>query len=337
MRKYLNHINPEKEIQEYTFHQMKKKHSFKSNHSYLVNLLLIEIQQKVSFCKLNLQTTPLFSASRPKKIFFAITSLIIYLFGFSNCAAFNRKNTPLIRAVENNLVPEKYPNKVLLAPVYLPIGIAGGILDIFIIHPALQIKPSFLETKNFLWKIKFNGYFSEMGSLPVRAAFSPVFFSLGFLFRSAFDLDSDFEYSAANQEKKESIENLLEQKNTTGIINWIYSTQISIKEKDTIQKIFKEYPATSDSGIYPSLVGKLCGEKLYGEYEDFLISLFPSNSNSNLTYCFTRQKSKKFSRVLLKTIMSSELPPEKFQEYLVVLLNINDTEDIKTLRVKIQK
>ena len=262
---------------------------------------------------------------------------IIFFFGFSNCAAFNRKNTPLIRAVENNLIPETYPAKALLAPVYLPVGIAGGIVDIFIIHPALQIKPSFIETKNFLWKIKFNGYFSEMGSLPVRAAISPVFFSLGFLFRSAFDLDSDGEYSAANQTKKEGIEKLLEQKNTTGIINWIFITEISIKDRDTIQKIFKEYPASSDSGIYPSLVGKLCAEKLYLEYEDILISLFPDNSNTNLTYCFTRQKSKKFSRILLKSIMSSDLPPDKFHEYLIVLLNINNPDDIKTLRAQIQK
>lgn len=263
--------------------------------------------------------------------------IVISIINLLNCAAFNRKNTPLIRAVETNLIPEKYPAKAILAPIYIPLGVVGGILDVFVIHPALQIKPALLETKKTLWSIQFNGYFTEMGSLPIRLILSPAYFSLDFLMKSTFDLDSERDYSLENREKKESIETLLTQKNTNGIINWVYYTQITIKEKEVIQNILTQYPANSENGVYPSVIEKLCSDVLYKEYEDFLISLFPSNSNNNLTYCLTRKKSKKFSSILLNSVMSSKLSSENFQEYMEILLKIQDPEDLKTLRLKLQK
>ena len=114
--------------------------------------------------------------------------MLIFIFFLNNCAGFNKRNTPLIVAVEDNLVPEKQPQKILLAPIYIPIGIAGGILDIFIIHPAIQTVSAFVDTKDFLWDIRFNGYMTEMGSLPIRAVASPVVFTIDWLIRSAFDV-----------------------------------------------------------------------------------------------------------------------------------------------------
>ena len=268
---------------------------------------------------------------------FTIILILLSLLSFYNCASFNRKNTPLIRAVENNLVPDTYPSKILLAPIYIPVGILGGILDIFIIHPALQIKPSFIDTKNDLWSIRFHGYFTEMGSLPVRAVISPVYFSLVFLFRSAFDFNSDSTYSNQAKERSESIENHLAQKNINGIIFWLSSAEITMKEKDIIQRIVTEYPSTSDNGIYPTAINRICNESLYKDYEEFLLSLFPANSNNSLMYCFTRQKSKKFSRILLQTLSTTDVAPEKFNEYLSTILTINNPEDIKTLKMMLKK
>jgi hypothetical protein len=55
----------------------------------------------------------------------------------ANCAAFNRRNTPLVGLVEKHMVPAKMPAKALAAPLYIPIGMVGGLIDVFLVHPVM--------------------------------------------------------------------------------------------------------------------------------------------------------------------------------------------------------
>ncbi|MCB1138732.1 MAG: hypothetical protein KDK23_08250 [Leptospiraceae bacterium] len=121
-------------------------------------------------------------------IFILLTSLA------GACAVFDRRNTILINAVEEYLVPESKPGQYLLAPIYIPVGLAAGVLDAFVVHPLRMIPRAVQDTDDSLWEFsEESGYVTHAGSVVYRTAFSPVFFAGAWLFRSAF-ITSDPEY-----------------------------------------------------------------------------------------------------------------------------------------------
>lgn len=106
----------------------------------------------------------------------------------ANCAAFNRKNTPLVAAVEDHLVPESTAGKVAAFPLILPVGIVAGILDVFIVHPISVIPEAAADVRRIVWKPNSkSGYVTIMGAIPFKLIATPVFFTIDWLLRSAFD------------------------------------------------------------------------------------------------------------------------------------------------------
>ena len=106
-----------------------------------------------------------------------------------SCAVAVPENRRLVTWVEENLVPEGETEKVLVAPVVLPIGMAAGVLDAFVVHPAYVIDDAYESTMDALWRDVDLGYVTYCGSLPFRAALTPVVFFGGALARSIFDIE----------------------------------------------------------------------------------------------------------------------------------------------------
>ena len=113
---------------------------------------------------------------------FAIPMLLLCC----SCAVMNEENRHLVPWVEENLVPESTGGKILAAPVVLPVGVAAGILDAFIFHPITVIDDAYDDTADALWRDSELEYVAYCGSLPFKAAATPVVFSVDFAGRSMF-------------------------------------------------------------------------------------------------------------------------------------------------------
>lgn len=123
---------------------------------------------------------------------FAIFILLIaMLFATSQCALFHRENLRLVTATEEHLVPEDPTLKIITAPLYIPIGVASGILDVFFIHPISVVPRSGMDTVDALWKPRGLGYYTTWGSVPFSALATPPFFLLAWSYHWLFNTPGD--------------------------------------------------------------------------------------------------------------------------------------------------
>lgn len=263
--------------------------------------------------------------------------LFISIFFIWNCVAFNRKATPLINTVDKYLVPESTPGKILLSPIYIPTGIAGGIIDIFVLHPVLQIVPAAMDTYHLLWEPKFYGYFTEMGSVPVRLVVSPVFFGGIWIYLSVFD-SGERNFKSGKVKESIPIETLIEQKDVIGIQEWIFKVEHlrNPEYKNSVETLLKNYSPSVHPEIHLNLVIKIC-DGSYEMYEDSLLGLIPQKDSSHLLYCLERYKTKKASRVIFNEISKGTLDDGKFLTYMQTLFKMGNTEDIRAIKEKLKK
>lgn len=103
-----------------------------------------------------------------------------------SCAVMDEDNRHLVPFVEEHLVPESTAGKILAAPVVLPIGVAAGILDAFVFHPITVIDDAYDDTADALWRDSELEYVAYCGSLPFKAAATPVVFTVDFAARAMF-------------------------------------------------------------------------------------------------------------------------------------------------------
>lgn len=101
---------------------------------------------------------------------------ILALVLLPSCALFQKKNLVLVHAVEEHLVPESTSLKILTAPIYLPIGITAGVLDVFLVHPVSVIPKTGAKTIEVLWTPRDLGYYTRWGSVPFSLLATPPFF-----------------------------------------------------------------------------------------------------------------------------------------------------------------
>jgi len=107
------------------------------------------------------------------------------------CAWADRDNRPVWNAMEEHLVPEDDALYYATLPLTFPGGILAFLFDTFVVHPAMVVDDAFEDTAD-LWRHTewTDHYYTEMASVPFRAALTPIAFVISFLGRSAFDLPS---------------------------------------------------------------------------------------------------------------------------------------------------
>jgi hypothetical protein len=254
---------------------------------------------------------------------------------FIHCAAFNKKNTPLIAAVEKNLVPKKQPARILAAPLYLPVGIVAGVTDIFIVHPIKQLPDAYKDVTESLWKINFNGHITEMGTLPIRTVLSPIVFSVAWLMRSAFDFD--FSHPVQEPEPNLSLEKAYSEKDTAKMSEWMGQCKFKNNEERQIaRKIFQEYKNIEHQELYNNTVHCLCYYN-FKDNEDFFVSQIEKDFDNSLLYCYSNHQSDKVSKEILRILQSKELTNEQFVDFINTIFRIGNQEDIQKLKEKVKR
>ncbi|MBL8020885.1 MAG: hypothetical protein JNM27_14540 [Leptospirales bacterium] len=240
----------------------------------------------------------------------------------AGCAAFNRKNTPLIGLVEKNLVPKTMPAKALTAPLYIPIGLVGGMLDVFVIHPLMETPAAWKDMVDLLWTGDA-GYVTAMGSLPVRAAVSPLMLVIDVLARSAFDFHRN-EGESDESGQKTTLAELVSKGDLQKIEDHIAINEIPRNENALLLKVF-EISLKRDS-LRQMAVARL------GNYMDlnetWLIAQLGKNNQDDqiIANAFASSQSKNGGRALLKQLATRELPAETAAHYVQIIFSINDPE-----------
>jgi hypothetical protein len=105
------------------------------------------------------------------------------------CAFNNPANTPLLTALDGAVQPESTAAKVALGPVFVPVGVTCGVLDICVVHPAQSVPRAASDAWRVVWK-NAGGSFTQQSLLFVpRVVTTPVVFCFAWARRSLFDVN----------------------------------------------------------------------------------------------------------------------------------------------------
>ncbi|MEI7012189.1 hypothetical protein [Leptospira licerasiae] len=238
---------------------------------------------------------------------------LLFLFCLLNCAVFNRGNTPIVVKVEEHLVPEETGKKILAAPLFIPLGLVAGVLDLFIVHPIIRIPDAFDDTVSLLWTSKGNGYVTNMGFLPISIVLTPIVFTLDLFVRSSFDINGNTDHSRIESKSipKKSIEEALESGDKEAIITLLNSTLYFWPPELTVRVIerFKEDPKIVHFAVIRIAYTLRGTEKNNLKYETYLTSFL--NRNLELDYaigkCFEELHSEVGASAMASLISSKKV------------------------------
>ena len=126
------------------------------------------------------------------------------------CAWSDPGNRPIWNAFEGRVVPAEGPWFYATLPVTVPVGFAAILGDTLVAHP-LQVVDDAARDAGDLWsagEMDFESeYYTQLGSLPLRAALTPAVFGGSWFFRSAFDIPPhEAELSEEERRAKEELE-----------------------------------------------------------------------------------------------------------------------------------
>ncbi|HMZ59469.1 MAG TPA: hypothetical protein PL048_11880 [Leptospiraceae bacterium] len=271
--------------------------------------------------------------------------LSILIFSFISCAGFNRKNLLLATAVEENLVPEKPPMRYIAAPFYLPLGIAGGFLDVFLIHPLRSVPRAADDTIDALWRNREGGYITKMGAVPFLTVASPVFFAAVWMVRSFFDVGSS-DYKPAEQSGSEeafaTAEKNFQENKKAELTESLYAVCYSgASYPDSfvrlLQNSYDRYKA--DANFSSTVISCMAQEKLYSKSEEFLFSKFEEEDNNQVFIMNTLasgKSKKRLSEAVLQKIFSKNSKKEYLQDYIMTLYRLENREHIQKFQNKLK-
>ncbi len=281
---------------------------------------------------------------------------------FLNCSVLNKKNLVLVNAVEENLIPDEAPAKYYAAPIYIPLGIIGGMIDVFVIHPIRVIPASVNQTIDKLWVSDEKGYVTRMGSIPFLTIATPIFFTFDWMFRAFGDKNENYEDQKFNKienqldYEKNFYTNLNKSKNEndklkiSSELNQCYSKNQNsgFKNFETYQlliSVFKESKSDPKfhSEIQHSLIHCLrTNEKTtYLKLENFLFEELDENTDHiqimNLVSLFQNFNTKESSEQILKKIISPKIKSETRRSLIDILYSANHKEVIDEFESLLKK
>ncbi|PJZ70506.1 hypothetical protein CH373_05405 [Leptospira perolatii] len=273
-----------------------------------------------------------------KSLLFCLVLLLV-----SNCAVFNRNNTPLLVKVEENLIPEETLSKIAASPFYITVGILAGLIDMIIIHPAIRIPNAARDTVDALWTPSpETGYVTRMAFMPFTIILTPFFFTGDWLFRSMFDVNGNPDQSRSVSKEipvipdNIDIELVISQKNANEIHRWL-QYKASDQDNETVRKIFDLF--IEDYRLRQASFQLLSNsEQRFQKNEDFLISYLNRNRDLDytLTYAFELRKSKAASAAMLKLVTTQKLTNEAANRYIDSIFKIKDPQHIQILLDKLR-
>lgn len=116
---------------------------------------------------------------------FGITILACALGG---CAFTNPDNTPLLTALDGAIQPESTWAKIAMGPVFVPVGVTCGVLDVAAVHPARALAFAGQDTWRVVWANP-SGSFAQQAALALpKAVVTPVVYVFCWIGECLFDL-----------------------------------------------------------------------------------------------------------------------------------------------------
>ncbi|MEI1280454.1 hypothetical protein V6Z05_19130 [Leptospira venezuelensis] len=262
----------------------------------------------------------------------AISIFLIFFFGFSNCAVFNRNNTPLVVKVEENLVPEETGYKILAAPVFISVGLVAGLLDLLIVHPIIRIPDAFRDTVNLLWTPRGNGYVTNMGFLPISIVMTPIVFTLDLFARSSFDINGNVDRSRieSNPVPKKTVLEALESGDRATILA-LLKIPVHNWPPELSQKVIEKFRADSEI-VNLSLIRMVDSISVKDEskFDSYLITFLQRDIEVDraLGRYFVKSSSLAGTSLMLSILTSQKVSKEAEDIYIRTILHSGKAEPV---------
>ncbi|MEQ8352842.1 MAG: hypothetical protein RH862_15245 [Leptospiraceae bacterium] len=112
----------------------------------------------------------------------------VILFFTGQCAFMVKDNRRLTNSLDYVVSPESTMGKVLLSPVFVPVGAVSLAADAIVIHPVAVIPEALDDTYETIWQDPEGSIIWQTFLFVPKVVFSPVFFSFDWFFRSIFDI-----------------------------------------------------------------------------------------------------------------------------------------------------
>ncbi|MCB1176894.1 MAG: hypothetical protein KDK36_04880 [Leptospiraceae bacterium] len=271
--------------------------------------------------------------------------LIFFILSQFNCAIFERKNLVLVNAVEDNLVPEDSTYKILAAPFYIPLGIIGGVLDVFLLHPISVIPKAANTTIEDLWKPRELGYVTRMGAIPFTMILTPFYFGISWSYYWLFESGSRLESEGGVSTTENWIKNLKKAKNkqedamiVSDLLNECYQHINSDGVSEVLIPILKD--ESIEESDYNIGISCISSTENYGkEYEDFILEMYYKKPDSFFSYLrfFELTKSKKGSELLVNELFSKKRKSKNIPEIIQTIYRIGDRKQIEKIENKLRE
>ena len=273
-------------------------------------------------------------------------SALLALVLLAHCAAFNRKNTPLVVAVEEHLVPKSTTGKIVAFPLILPVGIVAGLLDVFIVHPVSVVPNAAADVRRLIWEPqKQSGYVTVVGSVPFKLVATPILFALDWLARSAFDF-GEGSRQAPERPKMEgrTFADLIAAARPDEAARHLYR-RMAVRETDESASIRKLFAALHGQQVRVAAVEYLCQFGRFKQNEQFLVDLLREalrspQSNPFLPRLLSQlasEKSEPGSAVLLDALRDGALEGQLLAGAVNTIVEIGVKAHVDALKSALQR
>ena len=104
------------------------------------------------------------------------------------CAFTNPQNTPLLTALDEAIEPGPVWAKAALGPVFVPVGVACGALDLAVVHPVHSIALGAADTWADVWADPQGSVMEEIALFVPKVAVTPLVFAHRWAGHSLFNI-----------------------------------------------------------------------------------------------------------------------------------------------------
>jgi hypothetical protein len=111
----------------------------------------------------------------------------------AGCAISEHDNRRTLNALDLHLSPESAATRWMVAPLALPVGVAGLAVDAAVVHPCCVFDDAWGDTTEWLWTSHGESRFRRAVMVPLSALATPFLFAGDWLARALFDIDPRLE------------------------------------------------------------------------------------------------------------------------------------------------
>ena len=105
------------------------------------------------------------------------------------CAIVKKNNRRVLNTLDDAVRIDSVGGKIAAAPLFVPVGLVAGVLDMVVVHPIASTPKAADDTAKVLWKNPRGSDFHQMMLFLPKVVATPLVFSGSLLTRSLFPID----------------------------------------------------------------------------------------------------------------------------------------------------